>query len=71
MRAEHVRAASLLQDLLEIAQEFGQAVFTQVLRTLGRFGLLVFVIQAGCDRVVRIVHLGHQIGDGQLQLQRL
>lgn len=71
MRAKDMRAAGLLQHLLEITQKFGQAVVAQILRTFGRFGLLVFVIQASGDRVMGVVHFGHQVGNGQLQLQCL
>ncbi|GAE50525.1 hypothetical protein XPU_2057 [Xanthomonas arboricola pv. pruni str. MAFF 311562] len=71
MRAKHMRAAGLLQHLLEVAQELGQAVVAQILGALGCLGFLVFVIQAGGDRMMAVVHLGHQVGDGQLQLQCL
>lgn len=64
-------AAGVLQHLLEVAQELRQPIFAQVLGALPGGVLLVFVILHAGDRMVRVVHLGHQVGDGHLQLQRL
>src|SRR5206468_9885752 len=58
------------QHALEIAEVFRQPLFDQIMRTAMRFALLVFVIEAGGDRMMAVVNLGNKIGDRKLKLMR-
>jgi hypothetical protein len=56
------------EDAVEIAEVFRQPFFAKFFAALRRFRLLVFVVPAAGDGMMGVVHLGHQIGEGQLQL---
>ncbi len=58
------------QHPLEIAEVLGRAGLEEAGGPALRLGLLVFVIEAGGDRVVGVVDLGDQVGHRQLQLVR-
>ena len=56
-----------LEDPLEIADEFRQAIFEKGFGPRLRLFDLIFVIKFRRDRVMRVVNLGEEIGDRQLQ----
>src|SRR5687768_294446 len=51
---------------LEVAHELRQALGAENCGAPARFALLFFVVEAGGDRVVRVVHFGEPIRDGEL-----
>ena len=53
----------------EIAQKFGQPLGDEIGGPPLRLWLLVFVVQAGGDRMMGVVHFVHEIGDGELKLE--
>ncbi len=68
--ADQIFAAVLLQHALEITQEFRHAIAPEILgAALGRRPLLLVIEPAG-DRMMGVVNLDHEIGDGELQLMR-
>ena len=54
----------------EIAEELGHPLFAEPLGIARRLGLLVLVIGIERDGVMRVVHPGDEIGDGELELDR-
>src|SRR4051812_21826351 len=58
------------QNGLEAVKIFWHAIVAKILRASCRFLFLIFVIEGGRDRVMRIVGLQHEIGDRQLDLMR-
>ena len=59
-----------LEHPFEITEVFRQAFPDQVMGPPFRFALLVFVIEAGRDRVMAVMNFGNEIGDGELKLMR-
>jgi hypothetical protein len=66
----HPLAATALQDLLEVAEELRHAALAKGRSALRGFRLLILVILAHADGVVRVVHFREQVRDRQLQLVR-
>ena len=56
------------QNALEPSQELGNSLFAKSLCPAERFRLLVFVIEIAAQRMMRIVGLIDEIGDGELDL---
>src|SRR4051794_20092215 len=68
LAAEHIGAAALVEDALEVMQELGQAIAPKILgRELGG-GALLLVVEIAGDGMMGVVNQHHQIGDGELQL---
>src|SRR6476620_6619220 len=68
LAAEHIGAAALVEDTLEIMQDLGQAIAPEILgRQLGG-GALLLVVEIAGDGMMGVVDQHHQIGDGELQL---
>ena len=55
------------QSLLEVAEIFRDATGEERLGSRAGFGLLVLVVEVGRDRMVRVVDLGDEVRDRQLQ----
>ena len=51
---------------LEVAHEFRQALGEEYGCAAPGLALLLFVVEAGGDRVVRVMHFGQPVGDGEL-----
>src|SRR5262249_50676726 len=66
--SRYVAAAIVLQELLEIAEIFRNALVPEFLGALLRRRLLVLVVKRGTERMVGVVDSTHEIGDGRLQL---
>ena len=60
----------LRQHALEIAEELRHALLEEEGAATLRLGALILVIEAARDRMMGLMHLGHEIGDGELQLVR-
>ena len=58
------------QNAFEPVQELGQAHHAEFSRAAKGLRLLILVIRAGANRVVRVVRFGHHVGNGQLDLLR-
>ncbi len=56
------------QNALEPPQELGNSVFTERLCPAQRLRLLVLVIKIAAQRMMRVVGLPDEIGDGELDL---
>ena len=56
------------QNALEPSQELGNSVFPERLCPAPRLGLLVLVIEIAAQRMMRVVGLPDEIGDGELDL---
>ena len=67
---DQILAAILLQHALEIAEEFRHAIAPEILGAPLRRRLLLLVIEPARDRMVRVVDLDDEIGDGELELMR-
>ena len=65
--ADENAAAVALQHLLKVIQKLRQTFGCEILRAALGFALLLLVIQAAGDRMMRVVNLGDPIGDGELQ----
>src|SRR4029453_12500343 len=70
--AEEITAAfrSALEDSLEVIEELWQAGVFEVSGALLRFTLLVFVVEAARDRMMRVVNFADPVGDGELKPMR-
>src|SRR5580704_10369386 len=66
--AGNKRPAACLQYLLEIAEIFRHALLPELLGALLGGRALILVVQGRPERMVGVVDLQHEIGDGQLQL---
>ena len=66
--AEQISAARAPQYPIEIVEIFRQAKREEIGRPALRLRPLFLVVEAGSDRVVRIVHLDQPVGDGELEL---
>src|SRR4030095_10390587 len=68
--ADEPAAAILVprEEALEPAQEFRQAFGAEARRSAGGFALLVAVVEAARDRMVRAMHLLDQIRGGGVDL---
>ena len=71
LRAGNERTVANAEGGLEMIEEFGNALLTKCLGSPDRRILLIVEIQAACNRMVHIVHLGHHVGNGQLQLDQM
>src|SRR6185437_3088137 len=71
-RADEVLVAGriALEHALEIVEEFGRAVPEEIAGAALRFGPLILVIEAAGDRMMGIMCLDHEVGDGELKLVR-
>jgi len=56
------------QNALEPSQELGNSLFTERLCPAQRFRFLVLVIEIGAQRMMRVVSLPDEIGNGELDL---
>src|SRR5215211_3998951 len=68
--AEQVVAAALRQHALEVAQELRHAILPEIGRAALRGRNLFLVVEPAGDRMMRVVDLDHEVGDGELQLMR-
>src|SRR5712691_2880259 len=68
--AEELGPAALADHALEIAQEFRHAIAPEVRGAALRGRALLFVIEPARDRMMGVVDVGDEIGDGELQLMR-
>ena len=59
------------QHALEVAEEARQPLAHEMRGALLGRGLLVLVVQRRADRVMRVVHLADEVGDRELQLERV
>ena len=64
---EGVAGRILFQHALEILHELRNPVVDEIMRARFRGVFLVFVVEAGRKRVMRVVGFGHHVGDSQLQ----
>jgi hypothetical protein len=67
---DQILAAILLQHALEITQEFRHAIAPEVVGAPLRRRLLLLIIEPARDRMVGVVNLDDEIGDGELELMR-
>ena len=69
-RADQMRLALrvALKDRLEPVEEFRNAALAEQLRPAERLRLLVLVVEVAAERMVGVVRLDHDVGDGELDL---
>src|SRR5690348_7377679 len=67
-RSGKAAARVFRKQALEIAEIFRQAARTEIRRTTTRFRLLVVVVKAGRDRMMRVVDLDQEVEQRQLTL---
>src|SRR5450759_3515628 len=58
------------ENTFKVTQKFRQAVFTESRRAAPCFRLLLFVIECARNRMVSIMSMSDEIGEGQLKLMR-
>src|SRR5580658_10344484 len=61
--AHKVYAAVVLKRAFEVIDELGETFADEVGGTAEGLRLLVFIVEAARDRVVRVVHLSNEIGN--------
>src|SRR5260370_905494 len=68
--ADHAGAAIVLKNTLEKAQEFRYPVTPEILRAPPRRRALLLEIKPARHRMMAVVNMGDEVGDGELQLMR-
>src|SRR6185369_631138 len=64
-------AAIARENVLEPAQIFGEPLRDEIARAALGCRFLIFVVEAACDRMMRVVSLADEVGDGELNLTHL
>src|SRR6202050_302456 len=68
--ADHMGAAVVVQHALEIAQEFRHPVAPEILRAPPRCRALLLEIEPARHRMMGVVDIHDEVGNGELQLMR-
>src|SRR6516165_303050 len=65
---EDVRTSALAQHALEIAEDFRHAIPPEISGSAFRGAALLLVVEIGRDRMMGVVDLDHEVGNGERQL---